>query len=97
MDEPILLAKLPALPAPDFFACAENSIMTADGSAILSYDPSTCSGFVYYIADRVWTISAPIDFVTFALQARLAGHAIDEGEATRRWLAACFPSRGTAH
>ncbi len=87
-----LRARLPALPGKEFFAQAQHSIRTQDGSALLTYDPQTRSGFVYYIETGQWTICAPVDFVTFALHARMAGHTIGDSPDVARWLRACSPN-----
>lgn len=87
-----LRARLPSLPTPAFFAEAQHSILTQDGSALLTYDPRTRSGFIYYIESGLWTILAPVDFVTFALHARLAGHTIGDSQDVARWLRACSPN-----
>lgn len=79
----------PRMPAPEFFSEPSHTIRTADGSALLSYDPDTRAGFVYYLTTGVWTISAPVDFTTFALHARLSGHVLIDSDDAKRWMSAC--------
>lgn len=89
MTESKIIAKLPALPAPEFFRDPNHTILTADGSALLTYDPATQAGFIYYLESKVWTIVAPVDFATFALHASASGHNVQAGEDAGRWFLAC--------
>ncbi|MFD1069945.1 hypothetical protein ACFQ2D_08370 [Luteimonas composti] len=90
-----ITAKLPALPAPEFFARAEHSIITRDGAAILTFDPSTRSGFIYQVATGAWLISSPVSFGEFALLVVGSGYAVDDSEDARRWLRACGAEGGS--
>lgn len=89
MGEGRIVATLPRLPAAEFFRDANHSIKTADGSALLSYDPATRAGFIYYLESCLWVIAAPVDFAVFALQASALGLSIEEGEDAARWFDAC--------
>ena len=87
-----LTARLPALPAPEFFSKPEHSIMSDDGSALLTYDARTCSGFIYHLASKSWQIHAPVDFALWAVMVRLSGYTVSDSEDARRWFRACCPS-----
>ena len=76
MNTSKLHARLPALADPEVFSDPCRSIMTADGNALLAYDPSTKSGFIYRIDDGVWLIHAPVAFLQFVILARLHGYTI---------------------
>ena len=67
MSENSIKARLPRLPHPEFFRTAEHSILTADGSALLAYDPETRAGFIYSMTTGTWSITAPIAFPAFAV------------------------------
>ena len=92
MSKRKLKARLPALPAPEFFNNPAHSIMTDDGTALLSYDADTCSGFVYHIDTGAWSINAPVDFNTWAFLVRMTGYAVSDTEDARRWFRACSPN-----
>lgn len=94
MGKARITAKLPALPEPEFFARAENSIITRDGAAILTFDPSTRSGFIYRVATGSWLISSPVSFGEFALLVVGSGYSVDDSEDARRWLRACEAEPG---
>lgn len=91
MSKAKLEVRLPVLPAAEFFAEAKHSIMSDDGTALLSYDTGTCSGFIYYITDKAWSIMSPVDFHTWALLVRAAGFTVSDCEDARRWFRACCP------
>lgn len=92
MSKGKLKAELPTLPHPDFFRDPKHSIMSDDGAALLSYDATTRSGFVYHIESKAWSISAPIDFTTWALLVRMTGYTVSDCEDARRWFRACCPN-----
>lgn len=85
-------AHLPTLPAPDYFSKPGHTIMSDDGSALLTYDATTRSGFVYHLATKSWSITAPVDFAVWATLVRQAGYKISESEDARCWLRACSPN-----
>ena len=89
MNTSKLHARLPALADPEVFSDPCRSIMTAEGNALLTYDPATQSGFIYCIDSGVWFIHAPADFLQFAIFARMGGHTIKEGPESERWMQAC--------
>ena len=84
-----LQAKLPTLAHPDTFRDPTRTLLTAEGKALLTYDPVTRSGFIYEIESGIWFIQAPVDFLRFALVARLSGHTIADSEDARVWLQSC--------
>ena len=92
-----MLAQLPALPPPEFFNKPEHTIMSDDGAALISYDTATCAGFVYHVATESWSISAPVDFTTFALLVRMSGYTVSDSEDTRRWFQTCSPNPAGAN
>ncbi|MFC3715594.1 hypothetical protein ACFONC_05465 [Luteimonas soli] len=77
---------LPALPDPAVFSNADHSVVTADGGALLTYDPATRAAFIYAIESRRWTIQAPIEFEMFVATAALAGYRLSDSPETKRWL-----------
>lgn len=89
MAENTMKATLPRLPPAEFFAVPEHTIRTADGSALVSYDPQTRAAFVYAIREQRWSITAPCDFEFFAGLLAIAGHRLADCDDTRRWMAAC--------
>ena len=89
MPENFMRIRLPALPDPAIFGDPDRSIMTADGQAILAYDPATRTSFIYAIEQQRWTITAPVDFEVFATLAALSGYSLANGEDAQRWLRAC--------
>ena len=93
MSEKKMYVRLPALPAPDFFGVAEHSILTADGKKLLSYDCRTQAGFVYYMEDATWSISAPIAFEAWAALVSAAGLEVAGSPDARRWIDACLAGR----
>lgn len=94
MSENTLQARLPALAHPDVFKDPSRTLLTAEGKALLTYDPATRSGFIYEIESGVWFIQAPVDFLQFAVVARMSGHTIAESDDARIWLRAC---QGSTH
>ncbi|MCI4566384.1 hypothetical protein [Lysobacter sp. CFH 32150] len=94
MSAQTLQAQLPVLPDKAIFSDPAHTIRSADGLALLTYDPSTRAAFIYIIASKRWTILAPIDFAAFAILVAASGHAIPDSEDARRWVATCMP-RGT--
>ena len=94
-----ITATLPLLAHPDVFRDPARTIMTAEGKALLTYDPVTRSGFIYEIESRTWFIQAPVDFLQFALVARLSGHTVADTDDARVWLQACrsdFATHGSS-
>lgn len=89
MAESHMRARLPALPHPDIFKDPEHTIRTIDGGALLTYDPATCSGFIYHIEHQRWSITAPIDFSAFAAMLALSGYVIADCADAQRWVRAC--------
>lgn len=89
MSPRTLRVTLPALADPAVFQVADRSILTADGSALLTYDSATRSGFIYHIESGKWLIQAPVDVLDFAWFARMSGYSLNAGEDARRWLQAC--------
>jgi hypothetical protein len=84
------LPLLPALPSDDFFKAAQHTIRSADGRALLTYDPATQSGFVYQIATGHWHICAQISFTLFTFFATGIGYAPADDESLAHWLRACL-------
>ena len=84
-----LQAKLPALAHPDTFRDPTKTLLSAEGKALLTYDPVTRSGFIYDIETGIWFIQAPVDFLQFALVARMSGHTIADSDDARIWLQSC--------
>jgi hypothetical protein len=84
--------QLPTLARADTFSDPSRTIMSAEGAALLTYDPGTRSGFIYRFEGEVWLIHAPVDFLQFVVLARLHGYTINDGEDARRWLDACSPN-----
>lgn len=78
--------RLPALPDPAIFENADHSVITIDGSALLSYDPATQAALIYAIESQRWTIQAPIEFEIFVATAALAGYRLSDSLETKRWL-----------
>ena len=91
-----LQAKVPELAHPDIFKDPTRTLLTAEGKALLTYDPGTRSGFIYEIESGVWFIQAPVDFLQFALVARMSGHTITDSEDARLWIQSCSGAM-TAH
>lgn len=88
MSEKTLRVRLPALPDPSLFNDPTHTIATADGRALLTYDPETRAAFIYECAQMRWTIAAPVEFEEFIVLAAFAGHQVADSEDARRWLAA---------
>jgi hypothetical protein len=98
MAENSLKARRPQLPSASFFESADNSILTADGSSLLMYDPATQTGLVYGIQSALWTVTGPIAFAEFALMMAGAGLVLTAGDDARRWFDTCsaeLPSRSS--
>lgn len=91
MSRAKMMVRPPALPPVEFFADARHSIMSDDGSALLSYDAATHTGFIYGVTTETWTISTPVDFATWALLVRSAGLTISDSADSRRWYRAVCP------
>lgn len=89
MTKKTLVARLPALPAPEFFRDATHTIRTVDGGALLSFDPKTRAGLIYEIASGTWSIAAPVDFHSFVLLAFVAGWRLADDQEARCWYEAC--------
>jgi hypothetical protein len=89
MQQKTLVARLPALPSPDFFLDPSHSIRTSDTGALLIYDPETRAGLVYSIDVGTWAITAPIDFYSFVVLAAASGHRVPETDEARAWFDAC--------
>lgn len=87
-------ARLPRLPDPTFFRDPERTVATSDGGALVSYDPDTRAGFLYVVAERLWSISAPIDFPMFAALLNASGHSLPATPEVRAWVDRCLA--GTA-
>lgn len=92
MSENTMHVRLPALPDPGIFKNPDHTIMTADGQALLSYDPVTRAAFIYSLVQQRWTITAPVDFDVFASLVALAGYSVIDSDDARRWLGACMAS-----
>lgn len=85
-----VIARLPALPGPEFFRDPARTVGTACGSALVSYDPQTRAGFLYVIEEGVWSIAAPVDFPVFAALVRSAGYVLPESQLVRAWVGRCL-------
>lgn len=83
-------ARLPRLPDPAFFRDPERTVATSGGGALVSYDPETRAGFVYVIAEGLWSISAPIDFPMFAALLNVSGHRLPATPEVRAWVDRCL-------
>lgn len=81
----------PVLPPLEFLSNPAFSIRSDCGRALVSYDPMTRTGFVYHLAEEVWSIITPIDFKAFAQSLQHSGHAVTDSADARRWRAACDP------
>ena len=83
-------ARLPRLPDPAFFRNPERTMATSDGVALVTYDPETRAGFLYVVADGLWSISAPIDFPVFAALLDASGYSFPATPAVRAWVDRCL-------
>ncbi len=97
MSESTLSANLPRLPHPEFFCDPAHTIMDDARGALLSYDPTTRAGFIYYVESHTWSITAPVDFITWALLVKASGHTVSDSEDSRRWFKACQPTPASAN
>ncbi len=81
---------------PEFFNEPTRTIMSDDRAVLLSFDPNTRSGFIYYIESGTWSITAPVDFVTWAMLVRASGHVVSDSNDSRQWFKACQPNLACA-
>ena len=89
MAESHVTVARPVLPPLEFLSNAAYSIRSNCGRALISYDPITRSGFVYRLAEQVWTIVTPIDFNAFDQLVQQGGYSVTDSADARRWRAAC--------
>jgi len=86
-----ITVRRPLLPPLEFLSDPSYSIRSDCGRALVSYDPMTRTGFVYHLAEQVWSIVTPLDFKDFLASLQQEGHAITDSADARRWRAACDP------
>jgi hypothetical protein len=91
MGESRTTVRRPVLPPLEFLSSPEYSIRSDCGRVLISYDPITRTGFVYRLAEQVWTIVTPIDFNAFDQLVRQGGYSVTDSADARRWRAACDP------
>jgi len=84
------------LPRLDFMADPANTMRSADGRALLSFDPSTQCGLIYQIAQQRWTVMQPVAFEDFAVVAAAAGFQLGANDAARAWIARCMEGQRPA-
>lgn len=80
--------RAPQFPALEILEDAGRSILTADGRALISYDPCARAGMIYAIENEIWSVTTPIGFIEFAKFLDEAGYQLPETAETRRWMLA---------